>query len=394
VCASIIAFLLLINVSTQKALTVLLLSGHQIAFALARTSFAPALAEQRMRGPAVAELLCRAGIVSFSIALVAGLGTSLAITLVPFMIGGLLLLAIAFVSATRYLGSLRIRTTWNEALSTVRAAWPFGASLFVFSLRWYGVILVIAFVLGDHATGLFSSSLKLLQVGVMPLAFLGLAAYPQLSHLFELKDPGIVQAFDRLLRLTLALGALITWGLFFVVPLIVVPLLGAKFTPAISIVQAMAVLAVLSGLAILLIRQLMAMHLQAQYLKIYFSAFVFNLLLTIVLLPIMGMMGAVVAWIITACVSNALYLSLCQRHLGTKILAKNVIWFVALMLPVVLAAGTLMQLSLNVWALAITSLVILICVILLTGFLKDGKDHQYITATVKSDTPLKGTTRH
>jgi O-antigen/teichoic acid export membrane protein len=275
--------------------------------------------------------------------------------------------------------------SWKESLTTVRIAWPFSAAVLVFSLRWYGIILVVAFLLGDYATGIFSSSLKFLQVSVMPLFFIGLAAYPQLSQLVEHREPRIVEAVDRLVRLTLTLAGLVSWGLFFLVPLVVVPLLGDRFAPAIPVIQAMAMLPVLWGLANILIRQLMALHLQTQYLKIYLLTFLLNLLLTIALLPIMGIMGAVVASIISGFAGNVFYLGLCQRHLGTHTLVRNVIWFIALMLPVVLVAGMLMQLSFNTWITAIASLVILISSLWLAGYWKDVGEYQVSVSGVRRD---------
>jgi PST family polysaccharide transporter len=387
--ASIIVFLLLSNTSTQKTIIVLLLSGHQIAFALARTLFSPALAEQRMKAPALAEFLCRLGIISLSIVLVSVLEASLVIALVPFLVGGVLFLTTALASAVRNLGSINLYVSWKESLTTVRIAWPFGASVLVFSLRWYGIILVVAFLLGDYATGIFSSSLKFLQVSAMPLFFIGLAAYPQLSQFVEHREPRIVEALDRLVQLTLTLAVLVSWGLFFLVPLVVVPLLGDRFAPAIPVIQAMAMLPVLWGLANMLIRQLMALHLQTQYLKIYLSAFLLTLLLTIALLPIMGIMGAVVASIISGSVANVFYLRLCQRHLGTHVLARNVIWFIISIMPVVLVAGGLMQLSFHIWTTAIMSLMVLICSLWLAGFLKNARDLHSIAATTTGDPPIK-----
>lgn len=355
--------------SVETITIILLLSIYQLTLAFARTFFAPAFAQESMTSPAIAELICRVGSIVFAFVLVSSFNTSLARTLIPFPIGGFVLLVISAISARHHQGNLSIRFSWQDATSIIRSTWPFAASVFVFHVYSRMDVVILSMVLGDNAAGIFASSLKFLEVGVIPLVFLGIALYPVLSRAFEEKEGNLPRAAERLLRISLLLGGLIAWGLVFLAPLVLVPLLGEDFTASAPVVKVMALLALGMALEMVAVRLLLATHLQIQRIAIQFWLTVVKIFLVLALIPLFGIFGAVIASIIAQVVMILLYIRVLR---GKKVLPDSFVGIVASFLAplsVSLLAGAVSAwLNVTQWLPAAASLATYGAMVLGTGF--------------------------
>ena len=364
-----LGLLLVTKPSIEKVMIILMLTTQQCAFALTRTLFSPSFARERMSGPAIAELLCRAGSLFSTFLLVVGLHVPLEIALIPFPLGGLALLSIATMSARHHLKISSLRITRHESFKIIQSAWAFAASVCLFYVYSRVNVIIVSFVLGDDKTGIYFSSLKFLETGVLPLTFIGLAAYPNLSRLCEQGGSSFSEAADRLVRVALVVGGLLTWALFYFVPTVIIPILGDKFAPASSVIKSMAVIGVLMALSIIMFRLLLAMHLQTQQVKISFWVVLLNVLLTVALLPVFDILGAVLASILSMIAINIIYLIMFQRKVGTTILNKTVALFLIIVLTAFLAGALFTLLTSYAWLPAAASLATFGALVLLTGFL-------------------------
>lgn len=355
--------------SPAKLTIVLLLSVQQFALALSRTFFSPAFAQERMVGPAVAELLGRISMVILSTGLVFFFHVSLPLALIPFPIGGLAVLFAAVVSARSYVQGVELHVSWSESRRILQEAWPFTATLFVFYLRARGSIILISLILGDAATGLFATSLKFLEVGIMPLHYLGVAAYPNLTRLFVKDKSQFMEASDRLLRLALIIGALAAWMLFFIVPNVVIPLLGEKFTASIPLVQSMALLALITPLATTLVRLLLSMHLQLKRLRISVFGICLNLVLTLLLLPFWGVQGAVAGWTMSMVITSVLFFQAVGEEVPASRLSRTFLSFSLIIIPIVFSCSFLLVLTGGFWVPAISSLLVFAALLFFSWFM-------------------------
>lgn len=344
----VIVFLSIAKVSSDKATIILLLSGQQMALALSRTLFAPVWAEEKMIAPALAELLCRTGTVTASAAMVIMMHASLPMALIPFAVGGLSLLGISAFWVRRYVTNLRLDVSRECTTAIVRVAWPFAVSGVVFYASSRLSLIIVSLVLGDAATGIYASTLKFLEVGLVPITFLAVAAYPNLSRLFQQNDEAFLEAANRLFQLALVAGGLLAWALMFLVPAFIVPVLGEQFASAIPVVRLVAVTALLFPIGIVVARFLFATHLQLTRLKIQTWGVVLQVAFTLILLPFYGIAGAVYASIIQLVLMYAGYLKALQTKCSTAALAGTLGWFVALV------SGGVLVGEISSWALPFT----------------------------------------
>ncbi|HEY9515395.1 MAG TPA: oligosaccharide flippase family protein [Gemmatimonadaceae bacterium] len=360
-------FLLATKASPTVAGIIVVLSIQQAVLAIARTFFAPAYAQQAMATPALMEVGCRAAGMLITLALVVLSHASLVVAVVGYPIGALALLAFAIPSGVRRTGGLSLRIAPREALRLVLITWPFGASEMVYLLYTRADLVILTWMRGDATAGIYASSLKFYEVSTLPVFFLGFAAYPALSRLFEERAPRLASAVGRLFLSSLLIAGLIAWGMVFVIPSVLVPLLGDKFSSAGPVVQLMAVFVVLTAVEATATRVLLAVHLQVIKFKLQLASTVLNVVLDLLLIPRFGIMGAIVATAAALVMVDVFYL----RALATRLVSAPIITaLVAFVVPLLaaFAAGTMATvLSWPQWLAAFGSLGIFLAVALLSG---------------------------
>lgn len=319
--AGLAAFLVVSRPGPETAAAMVLLSIHLLGFAVARTLFAPAFARQAMAGPAIAELICRGGAIVTALTTMALLHVSLVTALTAFPVAGLLLAALAAVSASRRVGLLRARVPWATVRETIRVAWPFGASDIVFQVYARADLVLLTLFAGEAVAGIYASGFKFVEAGTMPLSFLSIAAFPELSRLFEADRRGFATSANDLLRRTLFLGGLLAWLLYFCMPVLIVPVFGHRFAAAAALMRPMAGLALLFAAEIVLVRLLLAAHLQVARVRLFTIATVVNVALNLILIPLFRIGGAVAAWMLTLIVINVSYARAIREHVPRGSLA-------------------------------------------------------------------------
>ena len=303
-----LAFLLVTRASPEVGAIILLFSGYQIALAVSRTLFVPAFAAQCMVAPALTELICRGLGVAVSLVLVLGVGASLLVTVAAFPAAGALLLIIALRSPKRHLGSIVWTASRQDVWSVVHAAWPFAAAEVVFQFYARADVILVLWIVGEAAAGIYASAFKFVEVGLVPLFFLGLAAYPGLTRLGADGGDRLTLAVDRMVTAVLFVSGLVAWGLVFVVPNVVTPLLGERFQNVGGLVRIMATLPPLMAIEIASTRVLLASHLQVTRVTRQASATGINVALNLLLIPYFGAVAAACSAIVGLIVADVLYL--------------------------------------------------------------------------------------
>jgi O-antigen/teichoic acid export membrane protein len=312
-------YLLVTRPDPSTGAAIVLLSVHLLGLAVARTLFAPAFAQQEMAAPAVAELVCRGGAVVVALVIVALLHGSLVTALIAFPVAGLALAVVAAASARRRVGLAPLRVGWPAVISTVRAAWPFAASDIVFQVYARTDLVLLTLIAGEALAGIYSSGFKFVEVGTMPLSFLSVAAFPELSRLFQSDSQAFAAFANHLLRRTLFLGGLLAWGFYFIMPAVIVPVFGRRFAPTVSLMRPLGGLVLLFAGEIVLVRVLLAAHLQVARVRLFTIGTVLNVLLNLILIPLFRIGGALAAWILTLFVITVLYARAvrgCWSHRG------------------------------------------------------------------------------
>ena len=307
-------YLLLTRPTASTLAIVLSLTLYQLCAALAMTLFVPAMAEQQMMRPAVVTLLCRALAMVIAILLIWVRHAPLQVVLLPFAFAGVAMTVSAARSARSF--GIGVRMHWSPAVlhEAARSLWTFAAAdVMGQALTRIGVI-VLSLRVGEAAAGIYATGLKFAEAACLPLLFAGIAAYPPLCRAFH--DP---PEFRRLTRQALAWGFALALAcalaVYFIVPELIVPLLGPRYAGAGSIIGTMGVLILVQGMEVVLARLLLAANLNAARAAWVTVGALCCAAATIVVAPTYGVTGVVAVVVAAYVLIDLLYASSLYRIL-------------------------------------------------------------------------------
>jgi O-antigen/teichoic acid export membrane protein len=309
---------LLLTAPSQSTLVIMASLGfYQAAVALAGTLFIPAMGHQRMTGPALIDLVCRGVAFSFAGFAIYAWHMPISQALLGYLLAGVLLVALARRSALHHGGALRIKISWPAVIGIVSILWSFAAVEVLAQLFARVGVIVLALKVGEAAAGLYATGLRLIEVGLMPLAFVGVAAYPQLSRLYR-DDKAAFQSFGLdFIWIVLVVGLILAWGVHFVAPQLLVPVLGSKYAGTEPVVRMMAGLALIQALEVGMGRVLFAANLQVARAVAIMVGAASALTLNLGLVPGFGVRGAIVAGVLSFTIIDTIYFLALRRPLGS-----------------------------------------------------------------------------
>lgn len=288
-------YLLVTAPDRQTIIIVCSLSAYQLASALAATLFVPAMAEQNMMRPALIVLVTRAAAFGAAAAALLAAEASLAIALLVFPLTGCYLIGSAVQSARAHLPRLGIHFARNSIRRLSHALWSFATAEVFGQLLTRAGVIVLSLQLGERAAGVYATGLKFIEVAFLPLWFLGVAAYPALCRHFHGDPARFGTLSSQLLWATLVMSGTVAAVLYFILPPLLVPILGDGYAGAQAYIAAMAIIALLHGPELGLGRILFASHGHAHRAAALACGAVLCIVLNVMLIPRFGMNGAIYA---------------------------------------------------------------------------------------------------
>jgi O-antigen/teichoic acid export membrane protein len=287
---------------SAPATVILELATFQLAAALARTVFIPAMAAQAMLAPALLELGCRATAIALSLAaLLMPHPPALPVALLPFPVSAILLLVLAYRNSRSHGAVWRLDLRWSVLLATWRRTAHFAGSETLNQFYARTDLLMIAYFLGEERVGLYATDIKFVEVGIVPLTLLGMALYPVLSAIASGPVTTFAASARDFCRVQLILSGWLAVGMSLLIPLLIVPLFGARFEPASALLPWFALLAIVKGAEVALYRLLYSVQRQAVYFRSLAAGTVMIAALNVVLIPRIGVIGAVQAAVFSTC---------------------------------------------------------------------------------------------
>jgi O-antigen/teichoic acid export membrane protein len=301
-------FLLFLLLDRERAasLSVLFeLMIFQVALSVSRNLFVPAMAAQAMGTPARLELSCR--LVATVIALVLILMRTpvpFALALLSFPIAGAVLVILAYRNSVSHGAIWRVEPRWNVLFGTWKRTATFAGSETLNQFYARTDLLLIAYFLGQTYVGFYATDIKFVEVGTVPLVLLGVAVYPVLVTMAaEGPASNFVSAARDFCRVQLLLSGWLAVGMSLLIPMLIVPLFGDDFAPAVPLLHWFSLMAIAKGCEIALYRLLYSVHRQAVYFRSLAIGTVVIVTLNVILIPRSGVVGAIHATVIsTACV--------------------------------------------------------------------------------------------
>jgi O-antigen/teichoic acid export membrane protein len=315
-----LVFVFLGAIDSRNVTVVLELTVYVVGWWMSRTFFIPAMASQSMIKPAIADLSCRLAAIIGALLLGVLGHAALPLMLAVFPLAGVTLLLLAVSSAARHGARVKVGRSWRRLLITVRGALPFAGSDILNQFYARADVLLIAYFLGDASVGLYATDIKFVEVGLLPLILLGLAAYPLLSKYAADDAVSFVDAARDFTRLLLLLSGWLAVGIGYLVPLLVVPLFGASFAPAVPLLPLVAVFALTKGLEATFYRLLYSAHRQTLYCLSLLLGILLVVTLNIALIPAVGLKGAMYAAIVGTLAIDSLAIAGLVRYLGKRFL--------------------------------------------------------------------------
>jgi O-antigen/teichoic acid export membrane protein len=311
---------LLLTAPTSSALAaVATLTLYQVMVALARSLFIPAIAHERMLLPAVADLLCRAVAVGGAMGAIA-FSAPIGKALLGFPAAGTVLLTVASYSALRNGVNLGIRVSGTAIARICGTLWSYAAAEVVMQVYMRIGLMTLTLQIGAGATGVYAAGLKLLELACMPLIFLGVAAYPRLIRLHESNTSAFRKLSGDMLWLMVLLSGTLAWGLYFIAPEWVIPVLGAKFAGSEPVVRNMAAVGTVQAAESILWPLLLAAGLQVARLRVISISTGLNVALNLILIPRWGVNGAIAASFVSFLAIVLQFSGTLRGPLGSRIL--------------------------------------------------------------------------
>jgi O-antigen/teichoic acid export membrane protein len=333
---ALLLYLALTGPSRATLFMVCALGTYQITASVVATLFIPAMAAQRMLWPALAELGARA--IAFAVAGYAiGIAhASLAHALLGYPLAAVVWLIVALRAIRRFAPLVRITVSAAATRRIVAILWSF-ALLEVFAQLFARIgVISLSLGVGDAAAGIFATGLRLIEVALMPLSFLGVAAYPRLSRLFSTDLPAFRHSAVDLMWLMLLGGGAAAWGLYFVAPPLLVPVLGERFAGAEAWIQTMVVFALVQSIEVCLGRVLLCADRQIANAAFVAVGAVLSLVLNMLWVPRFGVSGAIYAGAAAYAVIDVMCIAVLRQPLTGPALMRP---FLALGVSVLLGAG-------------------------------------------------------
>jgi O-antigen/teichoic acid export membrane protein len=318
--AALVIFLLTSPMSASGLLVVLELSIYVVGWMISYTFFVPAMASQSMVRPAFTDLSCRLTAILCALLMASAAHPSLPWLLAGFPIAGVVLAWLALRSARQHGASLRLGRTWRGIITTWRGTSAFAGSEILNQFYARADLLLIAYFLGNAKVGLYATDIKFVEVGILPLVLLGTAAYPLLS-MHAARDLGAFGHSARdFTRIVFFFSGWLAVGIYCLIPLLIVPLFGAKFAPSAALLPWFALFAVMKGWEVAFYRLLYAVRRQLFYCGSLIVGTVVIVFLNIQLIPAFGILGAIVAAIISIIVVDLICAFGLLRQLGLAFL--------------------------------------------------------------------------
>ncbi|HUI62562.1 MAG TPA: polysaccharide biosynthesis C-terminal domain-containing protein, partial [Steroidobacteraceae bacterium] len=223
-------------------------------------------------------------------------------------------------------------------------------------------VITLSLAQSDAAAGVFATGLRLIETALLPLSFLGVAFYPRLSQLFVTEPAAFQRQSGELIWLMLLIGGGVAWGLYFVAPSLLVPVLGARFAGSEPAIRAMAGLALVQAVEVGLGRVMLCADLQVPRAAFLAIGSVLSVVLNLIFVPRLGVSGAILAASAAYVVISALYLGVLRRPVSSSVLLPVMLTLGAILVAGAGTAGLLAAAGRAVWLQAAASAAVLLMV--------------------------------
>ena len=304
-----------IPVSVDTKYILAILAAYQLFVVLGQGVLGVLLAREHANAVALLEITLKISIAAMgSIAILTG--SDLAIAVSAFPIAAMMHLILAYALLSKYVGLPKIRPSLARIRGILREAVPHGLSVFIFQLNTATGLVLLGLLEGDDAVGIYNVAFRLVFLLLLIPFFAALAISPLASRLY-LSDQTEFQAlYQRSLQIAVLIGMPMTVGLFLLAGPIIEFVFGQGFDASHAVLQILAATLILAFLSRTTGAFLTASDRQSERTRAEFIASVVTILGSLVLIPMLGPLGAATAIVASESLLVLLYLARLKRLVG------------------------------------------------------------------------------
>ncbi len=275
--------------------------------------------------------------------------------------------------SSRKFAKPRLRFDWQIWKKFIIYGTPIALTSFLFFVYFRIDILMLSFLKGDQAVGWYSAAYRILDLVQFFPYILSYSVFPALLKLRK-EDPRIADMlFNRAARMLLLLAVPLTYGIFYLAPLIIKLIYGADFIPSILALRVIILIVPLLFLDSLFRYVVYTINKEWHYLWILLALALFNVVTNFIFIPKYGFVAA--AW--TTLASEAIGFALLSHMIlrgGFSLKLKKTIFSI---LRALFGSGIVYWVASTLWpyyVATVLSLITYAIVMLLIEFEEEDKE--------------------
>lgn len=216
-----------------------------------------------------------------------------------------LLGAVYFVR--RYFASFFLKINLSFCVSLFKKSLPFAAGLFLAAVYQRIGVVCLNFYRGDQETGIFNAAYNFIVLFFLLPEYLTISVYPKFSRFYLDAKKTLARNTKQLLIFFSGIGLFLATLMIIFAPVAVSVLYGEKYVASIHILQILSIAIFFTYIAYSIGNSLSSANLQHKRIIGQAIAAVVNIILNIILIPLCGVYGAAISFVVAQVLLAASY---------------------------------------------------------------------------------------
>lgn len=288
----------IIGYNDQTRIVIYLLAFFTVFSAIYQVFYAIFQANQKMEYQS-------AGVILYSILLLGGVltvinlkGTVIGIATV-YAIGGASVLVYAFLMFYLKFSMPKLQFNPSTWKSMLKESWPFAISGISYNLYTSLDTVILSFIKGQTAVGLYTASYRLILVLIFIPTIFNTAIFPLMSKYYVDSKETLLFTFEKLFKLMFMVGLPIGVGTVFIANKVILLIYGSAYLSSTIALQILIWSAVLMFARSPFERLLESSNRQIIITKALIIGVIFNVILNLIVIPVYSYIGASVVTVLT-----------------------------------------------------------------------------------------------
>jgi O-antigen/teichoic acid export membrane protein len=296
-----------LSFSTETKWVIFFIGSYQILYTLVDILAAAFVSREDMH---------LAGLLGFSLRLVSSLASIIVVYHVGSLVAAIAVLPIvtfaqiflAFYLVRRKYGKPHLDFSWTRLKSLLSSATPYGLSELLRQLSTRVDVVILGFFLGAAPAGVYNVGYRVIFLIQFIPYFGAIALFPLASRLFLESRDGFEALYHRSLGIIVLLGVPASAGLWLISSDLIGLIFGVEFAESVPVLQLLAWLIFILGLKFIMQIFMMSCDRQVQMMRSQWISAWVNVLGNLTLIPLVGVLGAAIATLVSETVLIILYM--------------------------------------------------------------------------------------